>query len=663
MLFDMIPSSVPAGQEFAVTTVLKNEGTLSIPAKDISVEFGCKQWCEIPPAVAVNQKQYMLCRRNTVYGLMTSGTYTEYFCTNTTGACSGPDNLGLSDLSNCVNACKGAASSGISKCTTPDASKFSAIYASVSQLDMGAATTVNVRGFKAHNSAARSGETKLATVLMNVSYRYATASSLLTEVMSQTEINRRLQNRETVFRNVPATAKASPGRISINVGPQPVIAGKTDQLLLISVFSTRDDGEVRLAAGTEITINAPKSVVDVIDCGVYSKPVLTNDVWTVKYTVQRDVTILSSDFQSIFAFICNFNAADVDQLKTDLITAEIPDYTFVLMKKKDITVTPPLGIIFDPNEKDCQKYTSTDEQGCFATSKPGYTCWFEHEPIGVSTLRAFTTGVDSSCHSCGIVSDCSYFRSAKDCLATGDNDYDKSGAKICRGLNCYWDNNAQGQTNVGQVNPSLQGGTLDPNGACKAVSTVAPAPSPSNVVQPPSQPTGNVTCPAFSAKPNFVSGYNLYAAQINSASSVLSGKVAGPNAAIAAIISQESAWRIDAVSPCGAAGLGQFIPSTARSYGLSVPVYNFVSCNPGLCGTKVSECNACTPSACSASDERFDSQKIINAIASHMNDLIDRCGSLDRAINAYNSGNCNHEANAGYQKGVLDYYQKWQTCV
>ena len=316
------------------------------------------------------------------------------------------------------------------------------------------------------------GETRLATVLMNVSYRYATASSLLTEVMSQIEINRRLQNRETVFRNVPATAKASPGRISINVGPQPVIAGKTEQLLLISVFSTRDDGEVRLAAGTQLLISAPTSIVKNIDCGAYSKAEPTDDSWEVTYTVPRDITILSSDFQSIFAFICNFNAADVDQAKTDLITAELPDYTFVLMKKKDITITPRLGIIFDPYEKDCQlcgdgTANACDKSECFGLSdgKP-YTCWYENRPAANPVSDA-TPFVGSTCHSCGIVNnDCSYFNQyPNDCKAPGDADYAGSAAQRC-GMSCEYSRTGA-DTTVGPENPSVAGGPLSVQQLCK----------------------------------------------------------------------------------------------------------------------------------------------------------------------------------------------------
>ncbi|HLD85004.1 MAG TPA: lytic transglycosylase domain-containing protein [archaeon] len=75
---------------------------------------------------------------------------------------------------------------------------------------------------------------------------------------------------------------------------------------------------------------------------------------------------------------------------------------------------------------------------------------------------------------------------------------------------------------------------------------------------------------------------------------------------VAAIIMQESAFDKDAVSACGAAGIMQFVPQTARDNGLNVPVYAFETCNIALCGMQVSACNSCTPEKCDkTTDERF----------------------------------------------------------
>ena len=193
---------------------------------------------------------------------------------------------------------------------------------------------------------------------MNLSYKYSTTTSLQTEVMTDAEINRKIQENENIFRNVLAVTKSSPAQLSLNVGPQPIVAGQ-NSLLLVSVSNTREESSVVLKRGTLINISLPKVVGSKLKCeGVTAKDDTKGENEVLEYRVPQDVTVLPYNFQSIFAFICDFNAANdatVVDVKSALITAEMPDYMFVLTKKKQIPVTPPLGVMFDPYEPVCSR--------------------------------------------------------------------------------------------------------------------------------------------------------------------------------------------------------------------------------------------------------------------------------------------------------------------
>jgi hypothetical protein len=76
-------------------------------------------------------------------------------------------------------------------------------------------------------------------------------------------------------------------------------------------------------------------------------------------------------------------------------------------------------------------------------------------------------------------------------------------------------------------------------------------------------------------------------------------------ALIAAQLYAESNFNPNAVSPAGARGIAQFMPGTARAYGLSNP---------------------------------FDARAAINAQAHHMRDLLRQFGSIPLALAAYNAG-------------------------
>lgn len=99
---------------------------------------------------------------------------------------------------------------------------------------------------------------------------------------------------------------------------------------------------------------------------------------------------------------------------------------------------------------------------------------------------------------------------------------------------------------------------------------------------------------------------------------------------VAAIIMQESAFDRNAVSECGAAGIMQFIPDTARANGLNVPVYNFETCSTeckNINGQtiQVSACNACTPDQCDkTTDDRFKPGPSISAGVNYIHTLFQR---------------------------------------
>src|SRR3989344_3624760 len=173
------------------------------------------------------------------------------------------------------------------------------------------------------------------------------------------------------------------------------------------------------------------------------------------------------------------------------------------------------------------------------------------------------------------------------------------------------------------------------------------------------------SCSALGGNENmFVEGYNTYSTEISTAADIISDRIDHPEALIAAIISGESGWNPYAVSPCASGGIAQFIPRTARDYGLQVPVYDFVTCRFDICKTKVSACNSCSKDSCLYSeDERFNAAKAIDALAKHMSDLIERCGDLNSAILAYNSGACGVEANKGYLSKIKKYYKAWSSCL
>ncbi|MFA4820011.1 MAG: alpha/beta hydrolase-fold protein [Candidatus Aenigmatarchaeota archaeon] len=416
-MLEALPPSVPGGMEFALTAVIKNDGSIKEPAKDIILSLGCNQWCD-------------------------------------------SNNAKPSESRNIISLGSGRSAYNI----TPVSGK----------MERGDAVSMNVRGFIALGQSGREGETRLADVLFNMSYRYSTSSSLFVEVMNQSEVNRRIQNNENIFKNVIAVTKSSPAQLSLNVGPQPLMANQRS-LLLVSVSNTRDESKIFMPRGTKINITMPSSVGYGLQCGnshVTNNPA-TEGKEVVEYTVPEDITVLPYEFRSIFAFLCDFTAADVDDVKTDLVTAEMPDYTFVLTKKKQIPITPQIGILFNPYESECNKCG----QGAFERCTPDDcdrltnidstkgqvgTCWYEFSDKPAGALPVSYLGY--RCHACSSDMDCSRFLTKGDCE-------DES---IRCNLACDWDSTAV-SPKVIEVNEKLRGSSLDvTDGMCKEATVAAP---------------------------------------------------------------------------------------------------------------------------------------------------------------------------------------------
>jgi len=142
-------------------------------------------------------------------------------------------------------------------------------------------------------------------------------------------------------------------------------------------------------------------------------------------------------------------------------------------------------------------------------------------------------------------------------------------------------------------------------------------------------------------------------------------------ALVASLITKESGWNPEAKSPCGAAGIMQFTPATARKYDLVVSEYDFEFCS-NECKIEgrvvdVSACNACTPDKCKpvSEDQRFDSYLSIDAGVRLITELIQTCeNNLEKALNAYNTGTCEEtQAPPGYVLGIIAQQNTWQTCI
>lgn len=478
---DALPASVPNGEEFTVIAVMRNEGDLT--ASNIQTKASCNQFCDEPKKIP------------------TSGT----------------------DFASVLKPKEG------------DRLVFEELTA---------------RG----RSGRRRAELQRAVVEINLSYDYSTNSSLFVTIETRDEIRRRQFEGEDVFRPVVAIGKNSPAQLSLNVGPQPLEASTEGRnkkgLLLVSVSNKRDDGTVVLKKDSSINIRFPKTIGNMNKVGneaVCKGQVACtitddgqNEILNCKVQPKEteEIEILQYEFNSIYAFVCEFTTVDTALSTTDLITAELPQYIFRLSKKRDVTVTPPLGILITEEEVAAVKTVASDK------------------------------------------------------------------------------------------------------------------------------------CPELSQQE--VEKYNTYAPIIADAinNEDLDKLVSNPLALMAGLYSVESNWNERAVSPCGAAGMAQFIPGTARSYGMNVPEYPKEWCPDEATTTckiddvkvKVSACNACTPDKCDyTNDERFNPNLAILGSVKLIKDNIIACDNdVDQGVSMYSSGKCS--GNANYVSEVNAKKLIWRDC-
>lgn len=148
-----------------------------------------------------------------------------------------------------------------------------------------------------------------------------------------------------------------------------------------------------------------------------------------------------------------------------------------------------------------------------------------------------------------------------------------------------------------------------------------------------SQPSASLNAPDITTKPSalpsdeFVDGTpNEYKAIISD----VAKKYGVSTMLLSSQIKQESGFNPTARSPY-AAGISQFIPETARSYGLKVD---------------------------DTVDERLIPEKAIDAQGRMMSDLLKSHGSEERALSAYNSGNPDAYLNPDFSGGETYNYVK-----
>lgn len=122
---------------------------------------------------------------------------------------------------------------------------------------------------------------------------------------------------------------------------------------------------------------------------------------------------------------------------------------------------------------------------------------------------------------------------------------------------------------------------------------------------------------------------------------------------IEAIIDVESGGDPDIKSECGAAGMMQLMPDTAKKdLSMNVPDYALVcsgNCEGNYKGcSHAFECNRVTPEKCrETEDERFDALKNIDAGTRYIIGLINKFKDIQLALAAYNAGQGNVQEDCG----------------
>lgn len=165
-------------------------------------------------------------------------------------------------------------------------------------------------------------------------------------------------------------------------------------------------------------------------------------------------------------------------------------------------------------------------------------------------------------------------------------------------------------------------------------------PSPSTTIEPvPTSTPGIEPTPKPTSIPD-IQGAEMVEGTPDTVAPIVqevSKKYGVPADLMSAQLKAESSFDPNAVSHAGAAGIAQFIPSTAKSYGLKVD-------------DKI--------------DERLDPAKAIDAQGRYMKDLLDQYGSTERALSAYNSGKPDAYLNPSFARGeTYNYVRKIMSMI
>ncbi|MCX6818387.1 MAG: hypothetical protein NT129_00105 [Candidatus Aenigmarchaeota archaeon] len=234
-------------------------------------------------------------------------------------------------------------------CKLPDPNKnYLTAEDSIFKPREGTAFTVsNIKGMALKG---REAEYHNAKVTVKISYTSGTNSSLKMTAMNENEIDYIISQGKEPYKPVIAVGKTTPARLSLNVGPQPLKAGD-NATLLVSVSNGRSDGNIILEKGTNIRIRVDRNLseIDTGSCGRKGKIVkCTYESSTpniINCITQNTYEIKSYNFDSIFYFMCDMTVKYVESVKTGLITAELPNYTFTVKRSVDVALTAPLGIL------------------------------------------------------------------------------------------------------------------------------------------------------------------------------------------------------------------------------------------------------------------------------------------------------------------------------
>jgi hypothetical protein len=467
--------------------------------------------------------------------------------------------------------------------------------------------------------SSRAAETKIAKVEVNVTYTYSTNSTLQVELMKSTEIQRRFKEQQDVFRPITAVAKTTPAQMSLNVGPQPIVVSDTIKEADYSIDSCKNG----LYACEDKDIGP-----GLIKCE-NSKWVLTGDKPTYG-TLEQCKTACKQIANCIYTSAAN-------QMLLVSILNKRTDGTVIIGKedkesddkitKMVIRLPKSIGSGLSCPGVNPESITSKNNRVYYRDDNE------EALLIKISKLQVIQASQFNTIFS----------------------------------FTCTFNP----EKNIPDVRTGLITAELYDYrfSITKEKDVTITAPLGITLTKEMSKTVAKTV--VGSSVQDYVSKYNQYSSVIDSAVAAnnLGSYIDNPGALVAALITQESKWDEKAVSPCGSAGIIQFIKGTAQSMGLKVPdTYGTSStCQPSLCGKSASawsNCNSCTKNTCDyTNDERFIPEKAIPTGVRYLTQNIKNCGGVWYGVAAYNSGKCGQEANSGYVNAIKGYYESWKQAI